>query len=572
LFAALNILEPLYEACIERMEGFVAEAERDNSRADKFSQFKKVLSILDTHPNRKYIIYKSIILHNLYGVDIMDEAIEICKLRLFLKLVSQVEPDYNDDNIGLEPLPDIDFNIRAGNTLIGYANEEEVRNTFHSEGDQALLMLEKEDSYQAFENKLHIVNLKVEQFKNQQDKLYNKISIKDKKELKIELCELEHILNQSLAKDFGIEIEKESKYIKWFHDYKPFHWFIYFNGIMQSGGFDIIIGNPPYVEYSYEKQGYQLKGYTTISCKNLYAFILERSFALLKNYSRSSLVIPISFICSNRMSVLRTFTLSNISNSWVSNYALRPQSLFDNVMQRITLLIMHRNCSIGKTYSTKYIRWSSLERDTLFSRINYKEINQIKGIIPKPDLDHSMSIMKKYFGNISSISNIISSSQSLVYFHDSGESYWTKSRTAKPKAWRNGKLVDPSQWFCVRVNKEYSNYVFLIINSSFFYWLWTLMTDCRHMTKEFIHDVRIGANFFENDELANNFILVTENITQYFEKRTGYVSQEIKTSSIKPAIDRIDKYLASVFGFSDEELDFIVNYDIKYRMRKEADD
>jgi hypothetical protein len=79
------------------------------------------------HPNRRYFVLKSIILNNLFGVDIMEEAVEICKLRLFLKLAAQVEPDASPDNLGIEPLPDIDFNIRAGNTLVGYATADEVK-------------------------------------------------------------------------------------------------------------------------------------------------------------------------------------------------------------------------------------------------------------------------------------------------------------------------------------------------------------------------------------------------------------------------------------------------------------
>ena len=74
------------------------------------------------HPKQDYFILKSIIVNNLYGVDIMEEAVEICKLRLFLKLVAQVE---SQDRI--EPLPDIDFNIRAGNTLVGYARDKDIR-------------------------------------------------------------------------------------------------------------------------------------------------------------------------------------------------------------------------------------------------------------------------------------------------------------------------------------------------------------------------------------------------------------------------------------------------------------
>lgn len=76
--------------------------------------FQRELDSARAHPSRDYFILKSIIVSNLFGVDIMEEAVEICKLRLFLKLVAQIE------DVGeLEPLPDIDFNIRAGNSLVG---------------------------------------------------------------------------------------------------------------------------------------------------------------------------------------------------------------------------------------------------------------------------------------------------------------------------------------------------------------------------------------------------------------------------------------------------------------------
>ena len=129
IFAALNILEPLYEACLERMEAFLAEWGENGRKAhpNYYKNFTEVLARVDAHPNRRYFVLKSIILNNLYAVDIMEEAVEICKLRLFLKLASQVEPDTAKDNLGIEPLPDIDFNIRAGNTLVGYATYDEVK-------------------------------------------------------------------------------------------------------------------------------------------------------------------------------------------------------------------------------------------------------------------------------------------------------------------------------------------------------------------------------------------------------------------------------------------------------------
>jgi len=95
LFAALNILEELYDACINRMEIFIDDADRAEPGNRKYKDFRQTLEQMAKHPSRQYFIYKSIIINNLFGVDIMEEAVEICKLRLFLKLVAQVETETN---------------------------------------------------------------------------------------------------------------------------------------------------------------------------------------------------------------------------------------------------------------------------------------------------------------------------------------------------------------------------------------------------------------------------------------------------------------------------------------------
>ena len=135
LFAALNILEPLYEACLDRMQVFLDEvgmisesrppsavgAISESRPSRRYSDFREILERIGQHPNREYFVLKSIIINNLYGVDIMEEAIEICKLRLFLKMVAQIE-----DVRRIEPLPDIDFNVQVGNTLVGYTTYDAV--------------------------------------------------------------------------------------------------------------------------------------------------------------------------------------------------------------------------------------------------------------------------------------------------------------------------------------------------------------------------------------------------------------------------------------------------------------
>ena len=191
LFAALNILEPLYEACLDRMEAFVAELDRsgEKHRPEKFSDFRNVLERVAAHPSRRYFIFKSIILNNLFGVDIMEEAVEICKLRLFLKLAAQVEPDAAKENLGIEPLPDIDFNIRAGNTLVGYATADEVKRCMKELGGGQMKLLSGDDlaSYERFLDRLQIADAAWRSFRQQQTELGGRVTVEDKSELKSKL-------------------------------------------------------------------------------------------------------------------------------------------------------------------------------------------------------------------------------------------------------------------------------------------------------------------------------------------------------------------------------------------------
>jgi hypothetical protein len=75
LFAALHILQPLYEACLDRMHGFLAEWGDSGKKAhpNYHKKFTEILESVDSHPNRRYFVLKSIILKNLYAVDIMEE-------------------------------------------------------------------------------------------------------------------------------------------------------------------------------------------------------------------------------------------------------------------------------------------------------------------------------------------------------------------------------------------------------------------------------------------------------------------------------------------------------------------
>ena len=195
LFAALNILEPLYEACLDRMQVFLDEVDpiSESRPSRRYSDFRDLLDRIDEHPNRKYFILKSIIINNLYGVDIMDEAIEICKLRLFLKMVAQLE-----DVRRIEPLPDIDFNIQAGNTLVGYATYDEVK-------DAVTGKLDFDDTMARIREKAEDVDQLFTLFRQQQTELGGTVTPTEKQALQDKLTVLENELNGYLAGEYGIK-------------------------------------------------------------------------------------------------------------------------------------------------------------------------------------------------------------------------------------------------------------------------------------------------------------------------------------------------------------------------------
>ena len=216
LFAALNILEPLYEACLDRMEIFLDDLQHlpvGGASLPRLSRggsdFRKTLEAIDQHPNRRYFILKSIIINNLYGVDIMEEAIEICKLRLFLKMVAQI-----DDVKQIEPLPDIDFNIQAGNTLVGYATYDEVEKAVTGKFDF-------DNTMTRIEEKAEDVEHLFEKFREQQTELGGDVTPADKQVLRDKLQVLEDELNQFLTDQYEVGPNKKRDYQKWLSSHKP---------------------------------------------------------------------------------------------------------------------------------------------------------------------------------------------------------------------------------------------------------------------------------------------------------------------------------------------------------------
>ena len=577
LFAALNILEPLYEACLDRMQAFLDEllkvsplirgagglaAPLKNPHPQKYSDFREILERIAQHPNRCYFTLKSIIINNLYGVDIMEEAIEICKLRLFLKMVAQIE-----DVRRIEPLPDIDFNVQAGNTLVGYATYDEVEKAVTGKFDFDNTMKRIEESA---EN----VKSLFKEFRDQQTKWGGEVTLADKQNLRGRLQVLEEELNEYLAGEYKIDLTKKSAYQNWLNSHKPFHWFIEFYEILEKGGFDVIIGNPPYLEL--REVDYfppiELASYQT---KAIHAMCMDCSLHLLNRQGCMSMIVPLALVSTQRMQIMQTL-LEKSHNVWYANYSWRPAKLFDTVNRALTIFTATPS-KREQIFSTNYQKWFSDNRGSLMYSIDYVEIPRYRTVVwaPKLGAEIESTLLEKCLRIKTVLKLFMAQSGSRVYHRTTGGLYWKVFTDFPPTFKVNGKLGHSTRETSFSVEtSEILKPVIAVLSSDLFWWWYTITTNCRDLNpydiqnfpvpKSALHDpqlVELGETYLE--DLQHN-----SKMQPRAQKTTGRTeTQSFKIQKSKHIIDDIDRLLAKHYGFTDEELDFIINYDIKYRMR-----
>ena len=117
-----------------------------------------------------------------------------------------------------------------------------------------------------------------------------------------------------------------------------------------------------------------------------------------------------------------------------------------------------------------------------------------------------------------------------------------------------------------------------LLNSSLFYWYYSLFSDCEHVNDDLVKTFPIPSHWDCRKWTDLSGGLSTELTTHATRKtirtKQGHVIEydEMKASRAKTSIDKIDLALGELFGLSDIETDFIINYDIKYRMGAAEDE
>ena len=518
----------------------------------------------------EYYFKRLIVTENLYGVDIENGALEICKLRLWLSLVSAMSRDTAD------PLPNIDYNIMQGNSLIGYTDIPEkqqysIDNPYDIE-DILRNVDQLKDAYNAETDPQAAAHLRktIEQM--------------------VKPCN--DLLNSARASDIAVgeALRPTAKCMK---EINPFHWRLHFHEAVTAGGFDIIVGNPPYGA----DIDYPTAFLKTAKTKNSFAFFIEVSMCLLKPSGRIGYIVPVSGISTANMKPLQKILLTDCSELKISNYDDRPGKLFEGLEHCRSSIILGTkrkgNGSSCAVFTTGYNRWyAPADRGGLFGRIRnngYVQLNFTPsdshpkntiesfafnmGTIPKFQNKREKQILTKILRKPPLRQSIRQKSDFVVYYHNAPQ-YWIRAMNV-PMLRKT--LTQSSHVKSVYLkNERVATVTLALLNSSLFYWFHIKTSNCRDLNFNEIENFRIDADEFAPGNVLNLSNLTHEMLKNYKKnskiktskrKKKTVRHEEAYPKHAKSIIDKIDDILARHFGFTQNEAVFIKEFDKEFRMR-----
>jgi len=578
----------------------------------------------------RYELKREIVSQNLFGVDIDNIAVEIARLRLWLSIIEEVE-----DPRHIDTLPNIDFNIIAGNTLIGWLDENllthplinllddlhikkslDYLSTFYrDEIDEIRKMLGKmklKNTVLAYEKLAGIYSLESgeralkvrEVLENIRKRLYDIIS--------------NSYLN-FLHENGNITKGKLRQISKDLSNRTPFHWKIDFDKVFLDGGFDVVVGNPPYIEdRNYDSLDLKIIKcvkvdkkkrkrvfqdplfYHSKDCGNTHAYFTERSLKLLRQDGMFGFIVPIALVSTDRMDCIRAFIHSNSCKVKYFNFDDRPGKIFRGLEDcRSTIIVAKKGTGVKKITTSKYHRWYSKNRSKLFQDLKTNELilGNPKDIVPKIGTRIEKRILNrlKQKSNGKTLSNFVKDDGVTIYYYNAPR-YWIHAHTEDflpeteyYKSYKESSKTGEKVLHNLKETKVSPHYKPLILhpensfvingllNSSLFYWWFVVWSDGRDLLKQHVESLYIDLDKFSSnlkeklrpliDELMKSY---DENSNVKVNRRSGGYAirfKEMSPSKSKDIIDEIDDVFSDYYEFNDDEMKFIKEFDIKFRIK-----
>jgi hypothetical protein len=236
--------------------------------------------------------------------------------------------------------------------------------------------------------------------------------------------------------------------------------------------------------------------------------------------------------------------------------------------------------------SSKYNKWNTSARNVLFNTLSLTHASDYvtESYIPKFGTPIESSIMSRYLAEKHRLSDYVVTTGSFRLYYTPKLSGFVQVLDFIPTILDNhDNRRDPSLLKTIKVRDESTGLAYLAaLNSNLFFWLLTISSDVRNLNHREVLGFRLDIDSISKDHLGlleslsrtlmDDIDSNSKMMTMNYEKLGKMTIQCIYPKLSKHIIDEIDRVLASHYGFTDEELDFIINYDIKYRMGRDAAD
>jgi type I restriction-modification system DNA methylase subunit len=582
----------------------------------------------------RYHLKKQIITRNIYGVDIDENAIEIARLRLWLSLIEELQ-----DTKRIEPLPNIDFNIVAGNSLIGWMNEnlathpfmellqdqivqsslDSLESTHPKEVTQVKKLLEKKtltDTIKAYED---LISVYCSESGESAVKIREAIA-----EIRLKLYEVYNNSynsfiheNSTLSK---LDIRKFSELVDNLKTRKPFHWKVDYGAVFENKGFDVVVGNPPYIEDgNYNQSELQViectktsngNGdrdkkepllYTSNDCGNTHAYFIERSIKVLKDGGKFGFIVPVALVSTDRMDSIREVIHGSSSDVFYYNFDDRPSKIFRGIEHcRSTIVITEKGTGVQKVTTSKFQKWKSEDRPKLLKKLKTIQwkLENLEAKVPKIGTVEERDIIKKLTdcSGGKTINEALKSTGTKIWYYNA-TSNWIHAHTQEfiPRteyfdSFRmdgtdiipvgTGKVQISTHYKALTLDDKYSHIVNGLLNTSLFYWWFVIWSDGRDLLNQHVTSFPIDIEALPSDKNATLQTLVNQLMQSYFDNSNIKMNtrdngkyairiREILPKRSKAIIDQIDDLFADYFGFTPKEKELIKTFDLKFRIEEE---